>query len=282
MRILAVLVVALAGCSHIGGSPAAGQAALDQWAAFMAQRPADTVIFVRELTQGGGWSGPNADDAKIAFLGGAIEVSGDLPADEPPPGEVAWTDGTRQEVSLISAAAAFQAMVTELDTAGGKCDGCRALHVTGAGLTMRDATTSHGDASVPVWQFSFAPGEEPIDPISYVAVRDRVGPHDWPDWGDHAPFTEAVYATAADTRLTISFIGGACDTSHSIALVESAQAIVPIITTVTAPGPCTAQGVLYGLAVQLESPVGNRVVLDIDSGYPVPLYPEEPPALQPG
>jgi hypothetical protein len=282
MRIMVVLALTVAGCAYFGGSPASGQSALERWAAFMAQRPAEAVIFVRDLTQGGGWSGPNADDAKIAFLAGAIQASGELPGDAPPPGEVTWSDGTSQQVELISAAAAFEAMVAELGTAGGTCDDCRALHVTAAELTLRAATTTHGNASVPVWQFTFAPGEEPIDPISFVAVRDRVGPHDWPGQGGHAPFMEAAYGTSADTGLTIAFIGGACDTSHSITAVESAQAIVPIITTAAQPGACTAQGVLYGLTVELASPLGNRVVLDPDSGYPIPVYPEEAPALQPG
>lgn len=284
IKSFAVLAVLMAGCSIIGGpgSPPAN-VTLQRWADFMANKPADTIVFARDLTQGGGWSGPNADNAKIAFLAGAIQATVELPDQEPPSGDVVWSDGTSQQMALTSAKAAFAAMVAELVAAGGNCDGCRALRVTGAELTMRDATTSHGAASVPVWQFAFAPGDEPIDPISYVALRDRIGPRDWPSWGDHAPFTEAAYATPVDAQVTIAFTGGACDASHSIVAVESAVAIVPVISTAARPGACTAQGILYGLQVQLASPLGNRVVLDPDSGFPIPVYPEDPPAaLQPG
>lgn len=284
MRTLAASVVLIvASCTITSGpSPVSAQAALDQWAAFMADKPADAIVFVRELTQGGGWNGPNANDAKIAFMNGAIQATGTLDDMEPAPTEVAWKDGTRQAVSLVSATSAFAAMVAELKASCVACDETAQLHVTGADLTIREAVTSHGNASVPVWQFTFASGEEPIDPISYVAVKDRVGPQDWPHWRDHASFTDSAYATAADARITIAFLGGACDASHSIVAVESALAVVPIITTVVRPGACTAQGILYGLELQLASPLGNRVVLDAGSGFPVPVYPEEPPALQPG
>lgn len=285
MRILAVLALAtaLGGCAFIAGpAPASAQTVLEHWADFVAEMPADTIVFVQDLTQGGGWDGDNADDAKIAFISGALEATVELPDQEPPPGQVVWSGGTHEQVALISAAAAFAGMIAEQRAAGGNCDGCRALQVTGAELMMHSATTSHGDASVPVWQFEFAPGDQPMESISYVAVNDLVAPRDWPRWGNQTPMTEAAYGTAGDTRITVSFIGGACDTSHSIVAAESPLAIVPIITTAANQGPCTAQGVRYGLVMQLAAPLGNRVVLDLDTGFPVAVYPEEPPALQPG
>ena len=292
MRTLTVVLVvtALAGCAlTVGPSQAPSQAPsharLEQWAAFMAGRPADTIIFVSDLTQGGGWGGADegkADNAKTAFMSGDIQATVDMPSDEPPLGEVTWPDGTHLQTSLTSASAAFAAMVAELKASCVGCVGAAALQVTGAELTTRDAVTSHGNASVPVWQFTFAPGDEPIDPISYVAVKDRVGPQDWSGGGDRPSITDAAYGKPADTQITIAFTGGACDASHSIVVVESAQAIVPLLSTVTRSGPCTSQGIRYGLLVQLASPLGNRVVLDPLSGFPVPVYSEDPPALQPG
>lgn len=277
-----VLALTLCGCALLPGAgpPSAtrqqAQTALDDWAEFVAKSPPDTVVFIHDLTQGGGWNGSHADDAKIAFLGGAVEATVDLPAQQPAPGEVLWSDGTRQEVPLISAAAALARMVAELSGAGGKCEGCPALQVVGATLTTRRATTSRGDAEVPVWQFDFAPGEEPIDPISYVALKDRVSPSDW----GSAAYTSTILGAAgkqSDSQITITYVGGQCDASHSIETVESTAAIAAIIATTVRPGPCTAAGVTYALVAPLGAPLGNRVVLDAGSGYPVPVYPEPPP-----
>lgn len=279
--LVGAVALTLVGCAYIGGDAPGRQqaeAVLQNWADFMADTPHDAIVFVHDLTQGGGWDESNADDAKSAFLTGLIDAAVKLPGQEPPPGEVVWTEGTRQQVSLVSAATAFEEMVAELSESGGSCEGCRPLQVIGAELTTRTATTSHGDASVPVWQFDFAPGDRPMTPISYVAVKDRIGPQDWHAWGDHAPFTMAAYGTAEDSEITVAFTGGACDTSHSIEAAESILGIVPIIVTVARPGPCIAVGVGYALAMQLDAPLGNRAVLDIDSGFPVPVYPEEPSA----
>src|SRR5688572_20780250 len=141
MRILLILALAVAGCAYVGAptspSPAAtatpavttqpsaaptpaptpaptqtpedrdaqrraqAEAALQHWAAYMADKPADTIVFISDLTRGGGWRGNGAGDAKSDFLSGRIEATVGLPTDVPPPGQVGWLDGTMQEVPLI-------------------------------------------------------------------------------------------------------------------------------------------------------------------------------------
>lgn len=275
------LVIAIAGCFNNGGaSSASANAVLEQWSAFMSHKPADTVVFARELTQGGGWEGAKADDAKIAFLSGAIVEAVDLPVDEPPAGQVTWSNGRSLKASLVSASAAFAAMVTELKSNCGACDGPRPLHVIGAELTTTEAVTAHGNANVPVWQFTFAAGDEPIEPISYVALKDAVSRLDWPN-PDKSPQIDAAYAQSTDTKVTVTFLGGNCDARHSITVVESDWAIVPMVMTVRNPGPCDAVGIMYGLEVQLGAPIGARFVLDPLTGFPVPVYAENPPPVQP-
>lgn len=324
MRILAVLVLAVAGCAYVGapaspspeptaaptpttdvtGAPtlpttaepiveptptpdpnlqrhAQAEEAIQHWAAYMADKPADTLVFISDLTRGGGWRGARADDAKTAFVSGMIEATVNLSTETPPPGEVTWPDGTTQEVPLISAADALAAMILELrsDQPAYPCGDC--LQVVGATLTTRTALTWHGDAQVPVWQFDFAARDEPMEPISYVAVRDRVDPSIWLPLS--SANTDAAYGHPDDTQVTIVFGGGACDTGHSIEVVESTGAMVPIITTTVRGGACTLQRVGYALRVELAAPLGDRVVLDLDSGYPVPVYPDTPPdGLRPG
>jgi hypothetical protein len=259
------------------------EAALVQWADFMSNRPADTIVFIWELTHGGGWRGNGADDAKSDFLSGRIEATVGLPTDAPTPGQVRWPDGTMQEVPLISASDALAAMIAELrgDQSAPECGDC--LQVAGATLTTRTALTWRGEAQVPVWQFEFTGRGEPIEPISFVAVRDRVASNDWDGWPHFFPSTSAAYGLPDDTEITVLFSGGACDTSHSIAAVESNDAIVPIISTQSRGGTCTAQAVGYVLRLRLAAPLGERVVLDLDSGYPVPVYPQDPPdGVRPG
>jgi hypothetical protein len=247
----------------------------------MADKPVDTIVFISDLIHGGGWHGAGADDAKSAFLSGMIEATVELPAETPPPGKVTWPDGSTQKAPLISAADALTAMITELrsDQPTYSCGAC--LQVVGATMTTRQAVTWRGVAEVPVWQFEFAARDEPIEPISYVALHDRVDPSIWLPLSNAN--LDAAYGHPEDTQITIVFGGGACDTGHSIDVVESTGAIVPIITSVRQGGACTAQRVSYSLTVQLAAPLADRVVLDLDSGYPVPVYPEAPPdRLQPG
>jgi hypothetical protein len=243
----------------------------------MADKPADTIVFIWELTHGGGWRGHGADDAKGYFLSGRIEATVDLPTEGPPPGEVTWQDGTTQEVPLISAADALAAMIVELrgDQPAQECGDC--LQVAGATLTTRMALTWHGEAQVPVWQFDFIGRGKPMEPISFVAVRDRVAFNDWDAWPDFFPSTSGAYGRPNDTEITVVFGGGACDTGHSMVPVESDGAVVPIITTTVAQGPCIALGVGYALTLTLDTPLGDRAVLDLDSGYPVPVYSQKPP-----
>jgi hypothetical protein len=247
----------------------------------MADKPTDTIVFISDLTHGGGWRGPGADERKFAFLSGMIEATVELPTDTPPPGEVVWSDGSTREVPLITAADALSAMIVELrsDQPAYPCGNC--LEVVGATLTTREAVTWHGDAQVPVWQFEFAARDEPLEPITYVAVRDRVDPSIWLPLS--SANTDAAYGYPDETQVTIVFGGGACDTGHSIEVVESTGAIVPIITTTARAGACTLQRIGYALRVQLAAPLGDRVVLDLDSGYPVPVYAKAPPGgLRPG
>jgi hypothetical protein len=250
----------------------------------MATKPADTIVFIWELTRGGGWRGQGADDAKSDFVSGRIEATVDLPTDVPPPGKITWPDGTMQEVPLISAADALVAMIAELrgDQPAQECGDC--IQVAGATLTTRTALTWHGEAQVPVWQFEFIGRGEPMEPISFVAVRDRVVFNDWDAWPDFFPWTSAAYGRPDDTEITVAFSAGACYRGPWFAeVVESDVAVVVIISALppdpaASPRFCTAQAVGYSVKAELNEALGSRAVLDLDSGFPVPVYPEDPPA----
>jgi hypothetical protein len=154
------------------------------------------------------------------------------------------------------------------------CGNC--MKIVGATLTTLSMPTWRGDLTVPVWQFEFAPGDEPAVPMTRVAIKDAVGPEYWDNWGRFAPTTDGAYGAPADTEITVAFGGGVCDTGHSITAVESNLAIVPIITTTVRPGPCILPRVGYALLLQLGAPLGQRAVLDLENGWPAPVYAEAP------
>ena len=75
----------------------------------------DVFQFTNGLVSGGGWSGDNGNDQKIAFYAGLLEAVGPLPTDVPPSGTIDWVGGTKQSVELISAAEAFAGLVANAE-----------------------------------------------------------------------------------------------------------------------------------------------------------------------
>lgn len=250
---------------------------LQRWADFMADKPANAVVFVWTLYHGGGWHGRGAGDRKEAFLSGQLEATTELSNAAPNAGTLTWQDGSSQTVELISAAQAFDDMVADIRGEGGPCGSCPNLQVTGAHLTTTVALTWRGKATVPAWQFEFVDRDVPLTPITYVAAKDAIDTSDWGNWGRYAADVDGVYGTPSDTQITVLFGGGACDTSHSIEAVESELAIVPIISATGRGGVCIAMRVGYALVLELAQPLGNRAVLDLENGWPAPVYPEVPP-----
>jgi hypothetical protein len=268
---------------------------LQLWAQAVGDAPPDAIVFIGELTRGGGWRGGNADNVKTAFLAGMIEAVEALPTATPPPAQISWPDGTTQAVSLLSAAEALTDMVANAE-APGSCAGCQPVKVTGAKLVTGQADTSHGPATVPLWQFEFVPADEPMTPITHVAVRDRVIPPARPPWdpyGSNPVGTriDAVYGSAYDTSLTAVFLGAPlggdswCGADYTAEAVESDLAVVVIIhaeqhppSAEPSPAGCLAVGRERSAVVNLASPLGSRTVLEVQFGQPVVLLSGGPPA----
>lgn len=272
--------------------------ALDRWADVIGDAPPNAIVFTSGLTRGGGWHGKNADDKKVAFYAGMLEATVTLATETPPPGEVTWPDGSTSAAVLLSASEALDDLIVTAeapDSCGqGECD---RLKVIGATLTVAERDTSRGVARVPVWEFEFAESDVPLNPITQVAVRDRVilGPAgEWDPYGDNPIGTriEAAYGTPADTQLTVSFVGSPgrgdkpCGADYTAEAVESDLAVVVIVRasqtfTPDSPRPtlmvCIALGALRTATVELDRPLGDRTVLEVQFGTPVVVIPEDPP-----
>ena len=289
------LVVAMVGCQFFTAGADAqqrAQAVLAQWDKQMASEPPDAVIVTDGLVAGGGWSGDNADNDKVAFMAGLITANPALPSDQPSPGTVAWADGSTQTVELISAAQALDGLVAA--ATDHKCDGCTALTVTGARLTNESRPTARGTASVPVWQFEFAPADQPINPITYVAVKDATSfgtdslpPDNANAWAIDDLLT--AYGNAQSTSLTVAFVGSPyagdnpCGADYGAQSVEFDRAVAIIVNEthrVVQLGACDAVGATRTAVSKLSRPLGQRVVLQIRFGTPVELKDEPPPVDQ--
>ena len=267
----------------IGGARRA-DAVRERWEQFLAGQPDGTIVFTTDLADGGGWRGREANDQKVAALSGLFEATVPLSTETPPPSVVRWADRPEQAVELISGAEALGAMIREFRAGGSSCAECRQLQVVGARLVTVDTMTARGPASVPAWQFEFAPRDEPLEPMTFVAVRDAVTPTEFEPEPEYGGDIGAAYGRPGDTTVTVGVIGSACTKGYAGEAVESDSAIVGLITSLdppraagASPQACIALGVYYPVELALSAPLGDRMVLDLATGYPVPLLAEDPP-----
>ncbi len=270
---------------------------LDRWDALVGNAPADAVIFTSGLADGGGWNGDNADDLKMAFMTGRIEAAIDLSADIPPNGQIIWTNGSKQVVDLISAKDALTGLVADVYEPG-SCPACTPLQVVGAKLVSTSAATSRGDVNVPVWQFELSSDQTPIDPITFVAIKDAITatPMDLGRLTDSGGGLEMAYGDSQSSALTVTFVGSPwrrdnpCGADYTADAVESNLAVAVIIEehhsalplpVQVPPVGCPAVGFVRTASVALSEPLGQRTVLDVASAMPVPLQNGEPPTYSP-
>jgi len=288
VRLLLVAVVALmpVACGLLGGIGDAqlrdrANGLLQRWAERVATAPAGAIIFVGDLTQGGGWTGDKANDDKMSFLSGLLIANPALSDEIPAAGTASWPDGSTQQVALVSAAAALRGLVE--GASAGKCDGCQPIQVIGATLVLGKAETSHGPATVPQWQFNFVPADTPIDPITRVAVADAVAVSalEQEEASNSAPTRtiaiDAAYGQPDDTTITVSFTGSPdhggspCGADYTAEAVESDIALVIIVHSQGSVGigACAAVGAPRVATATLAAPLGNRTILDAQNGAPV-------------
>lgn len=223
----------------------------------------------------GDWEPRNGDN-KLKVSSGSIVAAGPLPGAPEPTGTVAWQDGREREVPLLSAGAALD----RLKAAGaGECPGCVPLKVTGARLATARILTLFGPATVPVWEYTV---EGSKVRLTRLAVADQAVGAVNPPSGDPSKALGAYAIQSASTtrggrELAVTFYGAAgpasepCGADYAAEAVESAEAVVVIVTgraRGSARG-CSAIAASRTERVQLDRPLGERVVLEMQQGVPV-------------
>ena len=258
---------------------ARAQVELDRWAAAVAASGgSQAFVPVGDLTgQVGDWEIAVGNNNKIALMVGAVEAGFPLPTETPAGGLVRWDDGTTSMAPTISAQAALVALQ------GGHgvptCPGCVSLRVTAARLSTARIDTSRGPASAPAWEFTLAGTAVKVTRIAVapaaVVVTDAGSLPSIDGWA--GPSVESATGRTSGLDLTVTFTGAPdpgdkpCGADYSAEAIESATAIVVIVTEHLNPAPvaCTAVGALRTATVALAGPLGGRVVLDIRQGLPV-------------
>lgn len=293
LLIVGVLFVAV-GCQFAGFAPSKTEQAqrlLDEWARHVELADTAPITFPDGLVSGGGWDGKSANENKMAFLAAKFEAATSLSSEAPDKGTIVWSGGRSEPVDLISASQAFDALRASADR-GDACDECAPLRVIGAHLAPVDAETTQGDATVPAWEFEFPADQQPLQPITVVAVWAANGSPGTKLSGatnDGMP-ADFVYGNPGSIQLTISFvgspwaIGNPCGADYTAQPVESDLAVAVIIVEHRSSGPavaCPAMGGFRTATVELSRPLGDRTVLDVDYAVPVKLKNEPAPAVSP-
>jgi hypothetical protein len=254
---------------------AQAQAALERWATAVRESGGASITFTGELTsQIGDWEDANGDN-KTSLLAGLAVAAEPLSQDVPGRREVKWLDGSKIEVNVLSAA---QALADLVAAGGGDCPDCPALLVTDASLAMGLVETSRGPAEAPMWVYTI---EGTAVRVTRVAVDDSVTV-DPPPWNAMDPpvgiSIDRATGSADSRKLEVTFVGAPegrdkpCGADYRGEAVESDLAVVVIVHEDRNPaGACRLVGALRTVKVTLTEVLGDRVVLEVKQGLPVPV-----------
>ena len=251
--------------------------ALERWAEAVRTSGGAAITFTGELTSLIGEFEPENAANKASLAAGVVEAAEQLSTDRPSRREVKWLDGTKVEVGVISAQAALDALVEA--GAGIECRGCLPLLVTDAKLATALVETSRGPVEAPVWVFTI---DGTLVRVTRVAVDKSVTVIPPPWNADDPPVGISIAAAVGEPEsrsLTVSFTGAVeggskpCGADYEAEAVESELAVVVIIheTMNQSSATCELRGRGRTLDIRLDSKLGERAVLEVRQGLPVPV-----------
>ncbi len=211
-------------------------------------------------------------------MAGKVEAVVALSDETPAAAEVRWQDGSVQTLPTISAAQALK----DLQAAGVQpCPECDALQVTHATLTTVQIQTGRGPATVPAWEFSLEGTAVQVTRVAISASANvSVTPPSWnPDDPPVGLSIDSASGTVGGRQLTVTFLGAPqpgsqpCGADYTAEAVESQTAVVVIVIEHrnTTDAACLLVGRGRTATVRLASPLGDRAVLEVQEGLPVPV-----------
>ena len=220
-----------------------------------------------------GGNGFATGDQKVAFVDGRFALSVQLPA-APLTGKVRWPGGATATVRLLTAAQAYRTLATEQSCPGQPCP--PPLVITGAKPGTVSVGTSRGNAIVPAWTFT-------ARSLASAITVAALAPGSYQTQPDHLPglpaggldgFTGAgLGLVSADGRQIHVLVGKSpCDTRSGALVYETASAVIIGSWTYNPhpEGGCVDSLEMEAVPVKLATPLGNRVVLSVYDGRPLP------------
>ncbi|WP_206442406.1 hypothetical protein [Streptomyces boncukensis] len=197
-----------------------------------------------------------------------------LPATRPEDGRVAWAGGKTLTRPLEGADESYKALADE--HAGERPH----LTVTKVKLGEMTVATSRGPAVVPAWMFTLDGYDSPLKRAAVIPsklpqppigrARDVPGP----------PLHHLVRIAADGRSVTVVALHGVCDDGPAVDVLETRGSVVlsPSVKHRKHEGHCTKQGKLQQVTAKLDRPLGDRVLLDVITGRPIPYKPERGPS----
>ncbi|GAA2761043.1 hypothetical protein GCM10010103_00840 [Streptomyces paradoxus] len=207
-------------------------------------------------------------DDRRAYATGNFELRAPLPSAQGKSGRVTWKDGGSLTRPLMAADRVYRTL--DRDSGPGP-----RLTVTRAALGNMTVLTARGPATVPAWLFTL---EGYAGPLKRAAVSDSGLPtppikplgQDMPQ--DVLAPLGGLMTVARDGRsVTVVAHHGSCDDGPVVTALETNGSVV--LSAAVAgieDGPCTSDLRGEKVTVELDRPVGDRVVLDAFTGRPVP------------
>ncbi|MET8685551.1 hypothetical protein ABZV77_15150 [Streptomyces sp. NPDC004732] len=200
-----------------------------------------------------------------AFEDGRLVLRGKLPGPKPRDGRVRWPGGTTLTRPLVGADESYERLV------GSRGGGKPRLTVTGVERGEMQMATSRGPATVPAWLYTLDGYASPLKQAAVLPSKPPRPPigraHDLPGLPLHR-----LVRTAADGRsVTVIALHGACDDGAAVDVLETTGSVV-LASSIKGEddGICTMQAKMQRVTVELDRPVGDRVLLDARTGRPVP------------
>jgi hypothetical protein len=260
------------------------EAALDRWAAAVAAKSGSGFVPTGEMTaQIGDWELAVGDNNKSALMSGLVEAAAPMPSVPPPDGEIKWQNGASAMVHLISPS---QALSDIRSTVTGVCGGCqdlRVLRMSGARLITGTIETSRGMATVPMWAFKIQGTAVQATRVA-VASAITVVPPTWNPYDAPVGLSvQSAVGTVEGLELTVHFVGAPdpgtkpCGSDYTTEAVESPTAVVVIVYEHRHTGSeglvltCNDVGADRTSRVPLAAPLGERTVLEVKEGFPIPV-----------
>ncbi|MEU0596942.1 hypothetical protein ABZ484_01555 [Streptomyces sp. NPDC006393] len=210
-----------------------------------------------------------------AYRDHSFILRGELPATWPRNGEVAWVDGGSLERPLAGAEDAYKSLSN--GGAGGKPH----LTVIGAKLSTMKLATSRGPATVPAWLFTLDGYTSPLKRAAVTPSKLPSSPIGRASGDVPVQAWDGLVDVAGDGRsVTVVALHGVCDDDPAVEVLETPFSVVLSSWVKQRKGGdnCTKQAKLQQVTVELDRPVGDRVLLDAKTGQPIPYNPPHGPS----